>query len=48
MREAFVSQSPSSHANFRRMFDEHHDAVHKYCLRRLNVEDANEGFVVEE
>lgn len=38
-----MAQSPSSHAVFRKVFDENHDAVHMYCLRRLNVDDANEA-----
>ena len=38
-----MAQSPSSHVTFRKVFDEHHDPVHMYCLRRLNVEDANEA-----
>lgn len=33
----------ASDETFRSVFDEHHDAVHRYCLRRLDVEDANEA-----
>lgn len=28
---------------FRRVFDAHHDAVHRYCLRRLATHDANDA-----
>ena len=38
-----MAQSPSSHAAFRKVFDDNHDAVHMFCLRRLNIEDANEA-----
>jgi RNA polymerase sigma-70 factor (ECF subfamily) len=38
-----VAQAPRPDAALRRVFDEHHDAVHRYCLRRLDVEDANEA-----
>lgn len=38
-----MAQSPSSHATFRSAFDEHHDAIHRYCLRRLGADDANEA-----
>ena len=38
-----MAQSPSSHARFRAVFDEHHDAVHLYCLRRLSPDEANEA-----
>jgi len=38
-----VSHQPSSDLKFRQIFDEHHDAIHRYTLRRLDVEDANEA-----
>mgnify|MGYP001819655043 CR=1 FL=1 len=38
-----MAQSPSSHATFRSVFEEHHDAIHRYCLRRLGIDDANEA-----
>ena len=38
-----MTQSPSSDAAFRRVFDEHHDAVHRFCLRRLGVDDGNDA-----
>lgn len=38
-----MAQTPSSQAAFRSVFDEHHDAIHRYCLRRLSVDDANEA-----
>ncbi len=38
-----MPQSPSSDADFRRIFDDCHEAVHTYCLRRLAIEDANEA-----
>lgn len=36
-------QSPSSDAKFRSMYEEHWDAIHMYCLRRLATEDGNEA-----
>jgi RNA polymerase sigma factor (sigma-70 family) len=38
-----VTQSPSSDAAFRIVFDERHDAVHLFCLRRLGADDANDA-----
>jgi RNA polymerase sigma-70 factor (ECF subfamily) len=41
-----VTQSPSSDAAFRVVFDEHHDAVHAvhlFCLRRLGADDGNDA-----
>lgn len=38
-----MPRSPSSDADFRRIFDDCHEAVHTYCLRRLAIEDANEA-----
>jgi len=38
-----VSHQPSSDLRFRAIFDAHHDAVHRYMLRRLEVDDANEA-----
>jgi RNA polymerase sigma factor (sigma-70 family) len=38
-----VTQSPSSDAAFRMVFDEHHDAVHRFCLRRLGVDEGNDA-----
>ena len=35
--------SPSSDAVFRTVFDEHHDAVHRFCLRRLGADDGNDA-----
>lgn len=32
-----------SEAAFRRMFEEHHHAVHAYCLRRTNPDDATDA-----
>jgi RNA polymerase sigma-70 factor (ECF subfamily) len=34
---------PSSDLRFREIFDAHHDAIHRYTLRRLGVDDANEA-----
>ena len=38
-----VQRSPSSDADFRSIFDDCHQAVHTYCLRRLAIEDANDA-----
>ena len=38
-----MAQSPSSDAKFRRIFDAHVPIVHRYCLRRLSVADANDA-----
>ena len=38
-----MAQSPSSHTRFRSVFDEHHESVHLYCLRRLSPDEANEA-----
>lgn len=38
-----MTQSPSSDAAFRLVFDEHHDAVHRFCLRRLGADDGNDA-----
>jgi len=38
-----VTQSPSNEAKFRRIFDAHVSVVHRYCLRRLSVADANDA-----
>jgi len=38
-----VTQSPSSDAAFRMVFDAHHDAVHRFCMRRLGVDDGNDA-----
>ena len=38
-----MTQAPSSDAAFRVVFDEHHDAVHLFCLRRLGVDDGNDA-----
>jgi len=38
-----VGQAPSSDATFRRVFDAHHESIHRYCLRRLDTEDANDA-----
>lgn len=38
-----VTQSPSLDAAFRTVFDEHHDAVHRFCLRRLGVDEGNDA-----
>lgn len=35
--------TPSTHAAFRRMYDEHHAAVFAYCLRRASTEDAKDA-----
>ncbi|NNC92906.1 MAG: sigma-70 family RNA polymerase sigma factor [Acidimicrobiia bacterium] len=36
-------QSPDAHEAFRRLYDEHHRAIQKYCARRLPIADANEA-----
>jgi RNA polymerase sigma-70 factor (ECF subfamily) len=38
-----VAPSPSNDAKFRRIFDAHISIVHRYCLRRLCVADANDA-----
>ena len=38
-----MARTIGSDEAFRRVFDEHHDAIHRYCLRRLDVDDANEA-----
>lgn len=38
-----MRSSASSDARFRRAFDEHFDAVMRYCHRRLPTEDANDA-----
>jgi len=38
-----VGFGPSSNADFRRLFDEHHRAIQAYCARRLAPEDANDA-----
>ena len=38
-----VASSPSNDAKFRRIFDAHAPMVHRYCLRRLSVADANDA-----
>lgn len=36
-------ESARSEIKFRRIFDEHFDAVNRYCLRRLSRDDANDA-----
>ncbi len=38
-----MDRSPSSDARFRRLFEEHHQAVLNYCHRRLPTDDANDA-----
>lgn len=38
-----MAQAPSSDATFRRVFDAHFEAIHRYCLRRLDTDDANDA-----
>ena len=38
-----MGTSPTTDARFRRIFDEHFDAITRYCLRRLPVADANDA-----
>jgi RNA polymerase sigma-70 factor (ECF subfamily) len=38
-----VADAPSTDQHFRSLFQAHHKALHAYCLRRLQVEDANEA-----
>lgn len=35
--------SPANNAKFRRIFDTHGPVVHRYCLRRLSIADANDA-----
>ncbi|MBT8217189.1 MAG: sigma-70 family RNA polymerase sigma factor [Acidimicrobiia bacterium] len=38
-----MEESPSTSLRFKRLYDEHFDAVQSYCLRRLPVADANDA-----
>ena len=38
-----MGQSPITDTKFRRIFEEHFDAVTRYCLRRLPVADVNDA-----
>lgn len=38
-----MAPSPADDAKFRRIFDTHVPIVHRYCLRRLSVDDANDA-----
>ena len=38
-----MGASPTTDTRFRRIFDDHFDAITRYCLRRLPVADANEA-----
>ena len=38
-----MGASPTTHAKFRRIHDEHFEAVNRYCLRRLPVADVNDA-----
>ncbi len=38
-----VGQSPTTDTKFRRIFDEHFEAITRYCLRRLPSADVNDA-----
>ncbi len=38
-----MGRSPSAEADFRRIFDAHHEAVQRYCVRRLRSDDVNDA-----
>lgn len=38
-----MASLPNANARFRRVFDAHNDALHRYCLRRLDTDDANDA-----
>lgn len=38
-----MTTAGSGETKFRRVFDEHFDAINRYCLRRLPREDANDA-----
>jgi RNA polymerase sigma-70 factor (ECF subfamily) len=38
-----VGASPTTNTKFRRIYDEHFEAVTRYCLRRLPVADVNDA-----
>ena len=38
-----MGTSPTTNAKFRRIYDEHFEAVTRYCLRRLPVADVNDA-----
>lgn len=42
-REEPVGSSPTTDSKFRRIYDEHMEAVTRYCLRRLPVADVNDA-----
>ena len=38
-----MASAPSTDERFQALFAAHHKELHAYCLRRLDVEDANEA-----